>query len=92
MSLKLTIIVVSVEVHLVMKFVALLSFVACVAFMITTVAASALPSPSDILTGFKASDSDCIQSRDNSQDIQLYNGSHATIISNPSSIQSGKCG
>ena len=91
MSLKLTIIVVSIEVHLIMKFVALVSFVAC-AFMITTVAALALPSPSDILAGFKASDSDCIQSRDNSQDIQLYNSSHATIISNPSSIQSGKCG
>ena len=78
-----------------MKFVALASFVACAAFMITAVAAVsavALPSPSGILAGFKASDSDCIQSRDNSQDIQLYNGSNATIISNPSNIQSGKCG
>jgi hypothetical protein len=72
------------------KFVALVSFVACAAFMITAVAALALPSPSDILAGFKASDSDCIQSRDNSQYIQLYNGSNATIISNPSNIQS--CG
>ena len=81
-----------------MKFVALVSFVACAAFMITAVAAVAvvaviaLSSPSGILAGFKASDSDCIQSRDNSQDIQLYNGSNATIISNPSNIQSGKCG
>jgi hypothetical protein len=78
-----------------MKFVALASLVACAAFMITTVSAvsaAALSSPSGILAGFKASDSDCIQSRDNSQDIQLYNGSNATIISNPSNIQSGKCG
>ena len=75
-----------------MKFVALASFVACAAFMITAVSAVALSSPSGILAGFKASDSDCIQSRDNSQDIQLYNGSNATIISNPSNIQSGKCG
>jgi hypothetical protein len=90
MSLKLTIIVVSIEVHLVMKFVALVYFVACVAFMITTVAALALPSPSGVLAGLKVSDSNCIQSRDNSQDIQLYNGSNATIISNPSNIQS--CG
>jgi hypothetical protein len=78
-----------------MKFVALASFVACAAFIITAVAAVAalaLSSPSGILAGFKASDSDCIQSRDNSQDIQLYNGSNATIISNPSNIQSGKCG
>jgi hypothetical protein len=71
-----------------MKFVALASFIACAAFMITAVAAVALPSPSGILAGFKAIDSDCIQSRDNSQDIQLYNGSNATIISNPSNIQS----
>jgi hypothetical protein len=78
-----------------MKFVALASFIACAAFMITAVAAVsavALSSPSGILAGFKASDSDCIQSRDNSQDIQLYNGSNPTIISNPSNIQSGKCG
>jgi hypothetical protein len=75
-----------------MKFVALASFIACAAFMITAVAAVALSSPSGILAGFKASDSHCIQSRDNSQDIQLYNGSNATIISNPSNIQSGKCG
>ena len=75
-----------------MKFVVLASFVACAAFMITAVAALALPSPSGILAGFKASDSDCIQSRDNSQDIQLYNGSNAIITSNPSSIQSGNCG
>jgi hypothetical protein len=74
-----------------MKFVALASFIACAAFMITAVAAVAavaLPSPSGVLAGFKAIDSDCIQSRDNSQDIQLYNGSNATIISNPSNIQS----
>jgi hypothetical protein len=69
-----------------MKFVALASFVACAAYMITTVAAVALPSPSGVL----ASDSDCILLRDNSQDIQLYNGSNATIISNPNNIQS--CG
>jgi hypothetical protein len=75
-----------------MKFVALASFIACAAFMITAVSAVALSSPSGILAGFKASDSDCIQSRDNSQDIQLYNGSNPTIISNPSNIQSGKCG
>ena len=78
-----------------MKFVALASLVACAAFMITAVAAVsavALSSPRGILAGFKASDSDCIQSRDNSQDIQLYNDSNATIISNPSNIQSGKCG
>lgn len=74
-----------------MKFVALVSFVAYAAFMITAVAALALPSPSGILAGFNASDSDCIQLRDNRQDIQLYNGSSATIISNPSNIQSGKC-
>ncbi|HYZ49597.1 MAG TPA: hypothetical protein VE593_01820 [Nitrososphaeraceae archaeon] len=73
-----------------MKFVALASFVASAAFMITAVAALALPSPNGILAGFKAIDIDCIQSRDNSQYIQLYNGSNATIISNPSNIQS--CG
>ena len=69
-----------------MKFVALASFVACAAFIITAVSAVALPSPSGVL----ASDSDCIQLRDNSQDIHLYNGSNATIISNPNNIQS--CG
>ncbi|HJT49766.1 MAG TPA: hypothetical protein VJ729_16420 [Nitrososphaeraceae archaeon] len=73
-----------------MKFVALVSFVACAAFMITTVAALALPSPNGILDGFKVTDANCIQTRDNSQYIQLYNGSNATIISNPSNIQS--CG
>jgi hypothetical protein len=72
--------------------IALASFVACAAFMITAVSAVALPSPSGILAGFKASDSDCIQSRDNSQDIHLYNGSNEIITSNPSNIQSGKCG
>ncbi len=78
-----------------MKFVALASFIACAAFMITAVSAVsavALSSLSGILAGFKASDSDCIQSRDNSQDIQLYNGSNEIITSNPSNIQSGKCG
>jgi hypothetical protein len=66
-----------------MKFVALASFIACAAFM---VAALVLSSASGVF----ASDSECIQSRDNSQDIHLYNGSNATIISNPSNIQS--CG
>jgi hypothetical protein len=43
-----------------MKFVALAIFVASAVFIITAVPALALPSPSDILAGFKTNDSDCI--------------------------------
>ncbi|MFL6337757.1 MAG: hypothetical protein ACJ718_01395 [Nitrososphaeraceae archaeon] len=71
------------------EFVAFASFVGC---MITVVAVLVLSSASGVLAGFKASDSDCIQSRDNRQDIRLYNDSNAIIISNPSNIQSGNCG
>ena len=60
-----------------MKFIGLASFVGCAAFRIT---ALVLSPASGVLAGFKASDSDCIQSRDNSQDIRLYNDSNAISL------------